>query len=102
MLPAIKAAAVLAGSRFSSVLRETPITMMMITMPAMMSSPAVASWTEYREREEGGGKGKNGHLKKKKKKKRGESGTKEETETFFHWIRVSGIAHPGREIVAIS
>lgn len=47
---AIEAAAALAGSRSSSGLRE----MLMITMLAMMSSPAVASWTRVqrnRERE---------------------------------------------------
>lgn len=48
---AIKAAAVLAGRRSSSGLRE--MMMMMITMLAMMSSPAVVSWTRA-PRERGG------------------------------------------------
>lgn len=52
--PAIKAAAALAGSRCSSGLREM---MTMITTLAMMSSPAVTSWTRAqrkRGREEEG------------------------------------------------
>lgn len=47
--PAIKAAVVLAGSRCSSGLRE-----MMITTLAMMSSPAVTSWTQEKRGREGG------------------------------------------------
>lgn len=78
---AISAAAALAGSRSGSGLRE----MMMIAMLAMMSSPAVASWTRAQRKgarekegeEEGFHRG--GMEKWTLKNKSSEVGSREET-----------------------